>query len=235
MENRNVLEVVRELQGQTLPQTRWVDAGDVKENPNNPQVFTDKDMAALKLSITDAPWMMMLRPVVVDKNLIAQGGNKRLRACRELGWPQIPVIDADALTEEQLREFIIKDNVNFGKWDIKKLKAEWDVAKLQRFGMNVKDMIKNNSIPGEIVFSTEADYESNYVVLKFDKDIDWLHIQSLLGLQSTYSIRQNGKPWAKGLGRVVDGLTAIKKIQDAALAEDREYLDDKGKEEDLER
>jgi hypothetical protein len=32
-------------------------------------------------------------------------------------------------------------------------------------------------------------------------------------LESTYSKRQNGKPWSKGIGRVIDGIEAIKKIK----------------------
>jgi len=67
---------------------------------------------------------------------------------------------------------------------------------------------------GEIHFSEELDRVSNYVVLKFTNDIDFLNIQTILGLDSTYSKRANGKPWSKGMGRVVDGVDAIIKIKE---------------------
>jgi hypothetical protein len=66
-----------------------------------------------------------------------------------------------------------------------------------------------------VEFSTELDRESNFVVLKFDRDIDFTQVQTLLGLKSVYSKRQNGKPWCKGIGRVVDGVKAIELIKAA--------------------
>lgn len=77
----------------------------------------------------------------------------------------------------------------------------------------IKQVEEKEEIEAEIKFSQELDRESNYVVLKFNKDIDFLHIESLLGLESTYSLRQNGKVWAKGRGRVIDGIKAIEKIK----------------------
>ena len=76
--------------------------------------------------------------------------------------------------------------------------------------LNPKEKIEQ----GEVVFSEELDRISNYVVLKFSNDIDFLNIQTLLGLKNTHAKRANGKPWAKGIGRVVDGVDAIMKIKE---------------------
>jgi hypothetical protein len=43
----------------------------------------------------------------------------------------------------------------------------------------------------------------------------FINIQSILGLDSTYSKRANGKPWSKGIGRVIDGIDAIIKIKES--------------------
>lgn len=51
--------------------------------------------------------------------------------------PRVPAVKADDLTEEQKKEFIIKDNTSFGKWDFDKLANEWDSAKLSDWGMDV--------------------------------------------------------------------------------------------------
>lgn len=81
---------------------------------------------------------------------------------------------------------------------------------------------KNKGDKGSIEFSAELDFESNYVVLKFSKDIDFTHIQDVLGLKTVQSYRMNGKPWSAGIGRVVDGNKALalirKKAQDDADA-----------------
>jgi len=45
---------------------------------------------------------------------------------------------------------------------------------------------------------------------------DWLQVQSIFGLESTYSLRQNGKTWSKGVGRVIDGIDAILKIKESS-------------------
>lgn len=67
--------------------------------------------------------------------------------------------------------------------------------------------------PGDVKFSEELGEESNYIVMKFSTETDWLQAQSVLNLESVYSKRRNGKPWSKGVGRVVDGVKAIEQIR----------------------
>ena len=49
----------------------------------------------------------------------------------------VPVIYADTLTEEEKREFIIKDNSSFGAWDWDALANEWDAEELDDWGVDV--------------------------------------------------------------------------------------------------
>jgi ParB-like chromosome segregation protein Spo0J len=69
--------------------------------------------------------------------MIVLGGNMRLKACKQAGLKEIPVIFADDLTEEQQREFIIKDNVGFGEWDWDMIANEWDSEELEEWGLDV--------------------------------------------------------------------------------------------------
>ena len=189
----------------------------IKSNPNNPRIIKDEKFKKLCESIKALPKMMELRPIVVDENFIVQGGNMRLKALNELGYKEIPetwVKQAKDFTEEELKEFIIKDNVGFGEWDWDDLANNWDVEKLEEWGLDIPNF-SEKEIDSDIIFSNELDSENNYIVLKFHKDIDFIQIQTLLGLQSTYSKRANGKPWAKGLGRVVDGVDALIKIKES--------------------
>lgn len=193
--------------------TEWVDIDTVRESAKNPRYISNEQLAELKKSITAFPQMMALRPGVVDGTGELMGGNQRHKACKELGWHKFPVIRAGNLTPEQLKEFIIKDNLPFGEWDTKMLKEDWNIEELGEWGMDITELVKKAALPGNIVFSQEIDQVSNYVVLRFDKDIDWLQICTMLGLQTVHARRQNGKPWAKGVGRVVDGVKAIQLIQ----------------------
>jgi ParB-like chromosome segregation protein Spo0J len=189
----------------------------IKNNPNNPRLIKDEKFKKLCESIKALPKMMELRPIVVDDNFVVQGGNMRLKALNELGYKEIPetwVKEAKDFSEDELKEFIIKDNVGFGEWDWDDLANNWDTEKLEEWGLDIPNFTEKE-IDSDIIFSNELDSENNYIVLKFNKDIDFIQIQTLLGLESTYSKRANGKPWAKGLGRVVDGVDALIKIKES--------------------
>lgn len=51
--------------------------------------------------------------------------------------PTAPVIKASYLSEAEQREFIIKDNVGFGEWDMDALANEWDSDDLVDWGVDV--------------------------------------------------------------------------------------------------
>ena len=194
-------------------QVNKVKITEVKNNPKNPRFIKDDKFRKLVKSIEEFPQMLELRPIVVDENNIVLGGNMRLKACKEAGLKEIFIVKAENLTEEQKDEFIVKDNVGFGEWDWDMLANTFDAEQLEDWGLDVPGLKEPNE-EGEIFFSSEIDQRSNYVVLKFSTDIDFLNIQTLLGLESTYSRRANGKPWSKGIGRVVDGVDAIIKIKE---------------------
>lgn len=109
----------------------------IKANPNNPRIIKDDKFAKLVQSIRDFPEMLRLRPIVVNDDMIVLGGNQRLRASKQAGLKIVPIIKASDLTQDQQREFIIKDNVGFGEWDWEMLANEWDDAKLTDWGLDV--------------------------------------------------------------------------------------------------
>jgi hypothetical protein len=49
----------------------------------------------------------------------------------------VPIIVAENLTDEQQKEFIIKDNVSGGEWDWDMLANEWEVEQLEEWGLEV--------------------------------------------------------------------------------------------------
>jgi ParB-like chromosome segregation protein Spo0J len=117
--------------------TKTVKISDIKSNPNNPRLIKDDKFKKLVKSIQEFPQMLEIRPIVVNQDMIVLGGNMRLKACKEAGLKEIPIIYADDLTDEQQRQFIIKDNVGFGEWDWEMIANEWDAEQLDDWGMNV--------------------------------------------------------------------------------------------------
>ena len=113
-----------------------VKIGAVKSNPNNPRIIKDDKFKKLVKSIQEFPQMLELRPIVVNAEMVVLGGNMRLKACKEAGLKEVPIIMADELTEEQQKEFIVKDNVGFGEWDWDLLANEWDAVQLEEWGLD---------------------------------------------------------------------------------------------------
>lgn len=118
-------------------QVEKVNINEVKTNPKNPRLIKDDKFRKLVKSIEEFPQMLELRPIVVDENNIVLGGNMRLKACKEAGLKEVFIVRAEGLTELQKDEFIVKDNVGFGEWDWDILANEWDVEKIQDWGLDL--------------------------------------------------------------------------------------------------
>jgi DNA modification methylase len=116
---------------------------EIKPNPNNPRIIKDDKFKKLVKSIQDFPQMLELRPIVIDENNIVLGGNMRLKACIEAGLTDVPVKQAKDLTEEQKKEFIVKDNVGYGEWDWDDLANNWDEQLLTEWGLDIPNFDAN--------------------------------------------------------------------------------------------
>lgn len=138
-----------------------ININDVKPNPNNPRVIRDDKFKKLVKSIEEFPQMLELRPIVVNDDMVVLGGNMRLRACKEAGLKEVPVIKASDLTEEQQKEFIIKDNVGFGEWDFDELANEWDELQLKEWGLDIPVFLDENPID-------ETEEESNAIKISIE-------------------------------------------------------------------
>jgi ParB-like chromosome segregation protein Spo0J len=122
---------------------------EIKLNPNNPRLIKDDKFKKLVQSIKDFPEMLDIRPIVVNSDMVILGGNMRFKACKEAGLKEIPVIVADNLTEEQQREFLIKDNTSGGEWDWEVLANEWDNEQLEEWGLDLVGFDANAEDFGE--------------------------------------------------------------------------------------
>jgi ParB-like chromosome segregation protein Spo0J len=113
-----------------------VKISDVKSNPNNPRLIKNDKFEKLVQSLKDFPEMAKVRPIVVNQDFVVLGGNMRLKAMKEAGWKEVSVQVVD-WSEDQQKEFIIKDNVGFGEWEWDMLANEWEAEDLDKWGLDV--------------------------------------------------------------------------------------------------
>ena len=166
-----------------------VKLSDVKSNPNNPRLIKNDKFEKLVQSLKDFPEMAKVRPIVVNQDFVVLGGNMRLKAMKEAGWKEVPIQVVD-WSEQQQKEFIIKDNVGFGEWEWDVLANEWEVENLNDWGLDVpmfappvdysilddedvsgqlEDMTNGVKKAIQIEFESEH-YEEAYALVKFWRD-----------------------------------------------------------------
>lgn len=122
----------------------------LKLNEDNPRHISEEKLEALKRSIKGFEKMMSLRPIIVNKQKVILGGNMRYKALIELGYKSVPkewVKVADELTDEEQREFIIRDNISQGSWDWPTLEADWDLDQLKEWGLEIFEDMDATPIP----------------------------------------------------------------------------------------
>ena len=122
-----------------------VNRGQIDGLPKNPRTIKDERFKALKKSIEDAPEMLALRELLVyphNGKFVVIGGNMRLKACKELGYKELPCKIIDENTPvEKLREYTIKDNIGFGTDDWGALFEDWNTDELADWGLEFPEDI----------------------------------------------------------------------------------------------
>jgi ParB-like chromosome segregation protein Spo0J len=135
---------------------------DIKPNPLNPRFIRDKKFEDLKQSIKDLPEMLQLREIIVDEDYVVLGGNMRLKALTELKFKTLNIVMWKGLTDDEKKEFVIKDNANYGNWDWDVLANSFDESDLKKFGLNVwqpQEAIEEEDY--DYGFEDENTYEAN--------------------------------------------------------------------------
>jgi hypothetical protein len=123
--------------------------------------------------------MLKLRPIVVDEDFMVLGGNMRLKASKEAGLSEVWIDIAEGLTEEQKKEFIVKDNVGFGEWDWAMLGNEWNTIKITEWGLDVwENQDDKNELDTELEWSGMPEFNNDdlspkrQIILSFKTDED---------------------------------------------------------------
>jgi len=191
--------------------TETVKIENVKSNPNNPRVIKDDNFRKLVNSIKEFPKMLKIRPIVVNDDMIVLGGNMRLKACKEAGLKEVPIIKASDLTEDEQRQFIIKDNVSGGEWDWDMLTSEWDTEKLEEWGLEVPIEDKIDELEEgeeiEIEQSLQVIPKKEYIIIMADEDSsEWDELRTIFKCQT---VRQGGCKVGSTSDKVTTGLERV--------------------------
>lgn len=109
----------------------------LKLNPDNPRTISKKYMDKLVKSLTDFPEMLEIREIVVDETMTVLGGNMRLQALKKAGAKECNAKIVSGLTDEQKREFVIKDNGSWGEWSMDDLANAWGDLPLVEWGVDL--------------------------------------------------------------------------------------------------
>lgn len=110
---------------------------------NNPRKITKEQFEKLIKSMQDDPDFLWKRPLLVnrvgDKHTV-YAGNQRLRAAKKLKWEEIPCIIEQNLSEEIMKNRIVKDNKSFGDFDFDILANEYEVEDLLDCGFSLEEL-----------------------------------------------------------------------------------------------
>ena len=162
--------------------------------------------------------MMEVRPIIVDENMIVQGGNMRLKAHKHIGHSEIWVDDMEGWTEEEKKEFVIKDNVSFGNWDYDVLSQDYELDTLADYGLNVLYFEESDKVDekekGEIVRDMDLKFNEHhdYLVFIFNNSNDWVQALSQLGVEKQ-RVSLSPKTKKLGLGRVLSSDVLLKLLK----------------------
>lgn len=114
-----------------------INTGQVEGLPKNPRFIKNEKFKKLVKSISDFPEMLEIRPIIVDENMVILGGNMRYRACKELKFKEVYIQVVTGLTIEKKKEFLVKDNLSYGDWDLDDLfNEDWNLELLNEWGFD---------------------------------------------------------------------------------------------------
>lgn len=193
----------------------------MKDNPKkHPSWQIEKLIQSIQSSKSVEP--KLLQAICIDEEDTVLIGNGRLEAIIQMGWKKVEVNVLEGLTKDEKLQLAILDN--------KSISLEWNeellakaLPKLADKGMEtgftekeIADLIaKTTTLPelDHVVYDMSPRlYEKyNYILLFFRNEIDFLFASQLFKLQK---MKDRMKPQKVGLYRAVDGMEAIKRIQE---------------------
>lgn len=190
---------------------------DIHPYEKNPR----KNDAAVEAVAESIRQCTYVAPIIVDENGVILAGHTRYKALKKLGREEAEVIVKTGLTEEQKKKYRLLDNKTgeLALWDSELLAGELEGLDFDGFDFDFLTKEDEKKVEGEVPFAEVLGEENNYIVLKFDNDVDWLQAESIIGprTEKAYSTRKDGKEGngltgRKGVGRVIKWADFLEKV-----------------------
>ncbi len=115
---------------------RW-DIGRLIPRITNPRTHTPEQVAQVAASMREFGWT---NPILVGADNDVLAGHARLLAARQLGLPEVPVIQLGHLSEAQRRALVIADNqlaITGAGWDEETLRLELAALSEESFDLSL--------------------------------------------------------------------------------------------------
>lgn len=116
---------------------KTVKLSELKPHPDNPRKISRENMDRLVKSLQDFPEMLEIKEIVVDETMTIIGGNMRYAALQKMGHEQCRAKIVTGLTEDQKREYIIKDNIALGEWEKTIIAKKYSDLDLKTWGIDL--------------------------------------------------------------------------------------------------
>lgn len=200
----------------------YVKTSDLVPYTLNTREHDDYDVAQIRKSIEQYGFN---DPIGIWRDNIIIEGHGRLLAAEQLQMEYVPVIRLDHMTDEQRRAYGIMHNktAELSKWDFSTLEEELKDLDFSMFDIDFdlpnKSEENDKDKRPEVPFTEVLGEESNYLVLKFDTEVDWLQACTFFDVKpvKALSTRKDGKITGKmtriGTGRVLNGSEALEKLR----------------------
>ena len=152
------------MQIQNIPTEKLVEYA---RNPRKNDAVVDKMIACIKE-------FGFRIPIVAKSNGLVVDGHLRLKAARKLGLKEVPVVNADDLSEAQIKAFrlVANQSANWAEWNEEFLRLELLDLKDMDFDLDLTgfDMSEVDRLVQENQPIEDDDFEENNVI-NFDKPI----------------------------------------------------------------
>ena len=204
---------------------KMVKLKDLVPHPKNPNRHPEKQIDAFAILLEEHGWRLPI--CVSNQSGFIVRGHLRYYTALKLGETSVPVDFQDYQDEVKELSDLTADN------RIPEM-AEIDEALLNDLLVQIRGMEdvdieitgytdddldklskklerKTPTAP-EVEFSEELGESSNYIVLYFDNDIDWLQALSLFELKTGKALDSKEGFQKQGIGRVINGAEALNKI-----------------------
>ena len=203
------------------------DINELKFDKKNFNKHTEYGMSLLEKSLRDYG---AGRSVLVDKDNNIIAGNGIVESAINAGITKTRVVETNGdelvvvkrndveLDSSKGRGMAFADNATASvdlDWDDDLLRENFSDEELGIYGIELKEVEDDEKeVKGEIEFTEVLGEENNYLVLKFNNEVDWLSAMTIFGIEKKrdYYTSRNAKITQEGLGRVVDGVDILRKL-----------------------